>query len=453
MAVAFRSSNTANTGATPATNLTVTKPSGTAVNDVLLACITVAGGTNATITPPAGWTLLRASNQSTTITQSLYWKNVVGDEASSFTFGLDTARQASAVIAAYSGASIFVPPSTGINTQASPSTSITPPGGAANTYTAMVCYFYGEYNTTAASTMTSANQTKRADTCTTASPFIETVVSDSYRNSIQATGSDSTPQTNSQSVIHVGTMCYLEDAHHVVNQTVKTPLCIDSYMPSSSQPSSSTTFTTTNSQMVSHYNNELLVLFIKVQKGAATVSSVSGASLTWTLAGRSNTVDGSCEVWYALARTPTGNFQPVITFSTAVVSASCSGVSIIGADLTGSNGSGAIGAVAIAASSSAAPTVNLTTTRNGSWVFACANNPTNSATAWVAGTNQALLRSNGDSTNTTSAGTSQQVAPTPTAGTVVTMDYTAPSAQSCNIIAVEILPAITHGLAATGAGT
>ena len=52
-------------------------PTGVAANDILIAQIAVRGGSNTTITPPAGWSLVRRDNQSTTIAQAIYSHAVI----------------------------------------------------------------------------------------------------------------------------------------------------------------------------------------------------------------------------------------------------------------------------------------------------------------------------------------------------------------------------------------
>ena len=83
---AFRAAASATTtGAT----LTITKPSGTATNDVLVASIAVTPST-ATITPPSGWTLVRRMNNAGPTSNSLavYYKAAAAGEPASYAWGL-----------------------------------------------------------------------------------------------------------------------------------------------------------------------------------------------------------------------------------------------------------------------------------------------------------------------------------------------------------------------------
>src|SRR6185295_8662392 len=99
--IAFRAATSATaSGITPAfraaasatttgTTLTITKPSGTATNDVLVASIAVTPST-ATITPPSGWTLVRRMNNAGPPSNSLavYYKAATASEPASYGWGI-----------------------------------------------------------------------------------------------------------------------------------------------------------------------------------------------------------------------------------------------------------------------------------------------------------------------------------------------------------------------------
>jgi hypothetical protein len=457
MAAAYKSSTTANTGSTPAISLNMTMPAGFHQNDNLFAAIAVQGGSGTTVTPPGGWTQIGLTlNEGTDLQQVVYWRLCTGIEQATYTWFFSSALQAAGVMTAYSGGRVFVPSNgtvTGVssagysvNTTAASNIIM---GQVINSYTGLFVYFNSTYNTTGSCTTTAASGvTSRADTCTTATPFIEMDAQDSPMTTLAAGGSVSTVPTTSQSVKSINQDFFVEDSHGSVSQTIQTLLVEDTYQ--------TTRQTTTASTMPTNpitVNNprELIVMFVTIVKSAQTVSSISGGSLTWSLAKRQNAGAGSSEIWYALSP-GVQSFVATITFSGSVAGANAASASITGADITTITGSGAIGAVAGAALASAAPSVNLTTTRNGSWVFACSNDPT-ANTAYVAGSSQTLLRSSGDSTNTGSSGISRQTNPTAASGTVITSNFTAPSANTCNIAAVEILTVTPHQLAISGTGT
>ena len=65
------------------TSTTVAGPAGTAAGDLLVAAVSVRGAP--TITPPAGWTLVRMDANSTTMRQALYYKVATGSDSSTWT--------------------------------------------------------------------------------------------------------------------------------------------------------------------------------------------------------------------------------------------------------------------------------------------------------------------------------------------------------------------------------
>ncbi len=89
----------------PPTSLTITKPTGTADGDVLIASI-AASSSAATITPPSGWTLVNSQTQSNTNTSKLstYWLAAGASEPASYTWTFSGgARDLAGAISAYSG--------------------------------------------------------------------------------------------------------------------------------------------------------------------------------------------------------------------------------------------------------------------------------------------------------------------------------------------------------------
>lgn len=187
--------------------------------------------------------------------------------------------------------------------------------------------------------------------------------------------------------------------------------------------------------------NELLLAFITTDYlGGAntTVTGVTGGGLAWALAVRSNGQSGTSEVWRAFAPSVLSNATVTATISQSVVS-SMTVVSFTGADTTGTSGSGAIGATASGSASSGAPTASLVTTRNYSWVFGAGNDFDN-AIARTAGANQALVHQVLTSTGDT-YWVQMQKSVTPTSGTLVKINDTAPTTDRYNLALIEVLPA------------
>jgi len=87
-AIAYGSSTTGNNGSHVADHgsLKIVKPASTGSGDFLIAGITVAGGTTATITPPDGWTLILRTDHSASVGIGTYYKIAGDNEPSSYTW-------------------------------------------------------------------------------------------------------------------------------------------------------------------------------------------------------------------------------------------------------------------------------------------------------------------------------------------------------------------------------
>lgn len=101
----------------------ISKPSGVASGQVLVATIT-ASGTGA-ITPPAGWTQIQ--DTTTTFRQSSYYHVADTSEPSSWTWSLGSARYASGGIIAYSGVDTTVPVDASASSSGASGNAVTPP--------------------------------------------------------------------------------------------------------------------------------------------------------------------------------------------------------------------------------------------------------------------------------------------------------------------------------------
>src|SRR5690242_16038102 len=213
---------------------------------------------------------------------------------------------------------------------------------------------------------------------------------------------------------------------------------------SANQDSSSATVQT--SPFSTQYPNELLAALIATDApGSGTntvVNSVTGGGLTWVMAVRTNTQKGDAEIWRAFASTPLTGVSVTASLSHSV-SSSISVLSFAGADATGSNGSGAIGATKSASAASGAPSASLTTTRANSWVLGVGNDYDNPIVRTL-GANQTLINQFLPSVGDT-YWMQRQNAPTPAAGTNVTINDTAPTGDRYNLSIVEVLPSLTGG--------
>jgi len=173
------------------------------------------------------------------------------------------------------------------------------------------------------------------------------------------------------------------------------------------------------------------VAFVSSDGSSSQTATVSGAGLTWTLARRTNTQPGTAEVWTAFASAKLTGVTVTSTPGAAGYFQSLTVVAFTGA--------GGIGATAGANATSAAPSVSLTTTKAGSWAFAVGFDY-NIVAARTLGPGQTMVH------QAVQAGTGtlwvqSTTAPTPAAGTVVTLNDTAPTNARYDFTAVEVLPA------------
>jgi uncharacterized membrane protein len=187
--------------------------------------------------------------------------------------------------------------------------------------------------------------------------------------------------------------------------------------------------------------NELLLAFISADgppSGGMTVTSVTGAGLTWVLVKRTNGQPGDAEIWRTFAPSVLSNVTVTANLSRSTAS-SITVVTFTGADRSGTNGSGAIGATGGASAPSGAPTASLVTTRNNSWVFGVGTD-WDRAVHRTVGANQSLVHEYLAPVKST-YWVQRQNAVTPLSGTIVTINDTAPANDKYDLSIVEILQA------------
>lgn len=90
------------------TSLTITKPAGVVDNDVMIAAIGYDGGSSVTLTPPAGWSLVRRIDNGTAIGLAVYRKVALG-EGASYTWTIDLTMDMFGGIQAYAGVDTTAP--------------------------------------------------------------------------------------------------------------------------------------------------------------------------------------------------------------------------------------------------------------------------------------------------------------------------------------------------------
>ncbi|MDN5795648.1 MAG: Ig-like domain-containing protein [Intrasporangium sp.] len=160
-------------------------------------------------------------------------------------------------------------------------------------------------------------------------------------------------------------------------------------------------------------------------------ATVSGAGLKWSLVGRANNQPGTSEIWQATA---SGQLSDAAITSTL-------GHGGYGQSLTvvAFSGAAGVGTSAGDGARTGAPTVSLTTTADGAWVYGVGND-WDQALPRTAGDGQHLVHQWVDSRTGDTYWAQSQVEATATKGTTVTLDDPQPTGDRWNLMAVEVLP-------------
>ena len=198
--------------------------------------------------------------------------------------------------------------------------------------------------------------------------------------------------------------------------------------------------------------NVLLVALVgrdSASAGVDATGTVSGAGLTWTLAGRKSAVGatgqvaggtaqpGCAEIWWAYSSTALTSVTVTDTRAGGPDDHAIQVMVITGAESTWG------GAIAANGAASGLPTATLTTTAANSWVMACSTDWSAGGNA-TAGSGQTII-SQFHLASQISIHFWRRTATTPTSGTSVTCNLTAPSGQQYDMLALEIREAPTSG--------
>jgi hypothetical protein len=102
--ITYQSSQTAASSQVTTTSLTVSKPSGVASGDFMLASVAVHGGSSAVVTTvPSGWTLIGSTTNDANLLLLSYWKIAGGSEPGSYEWVISGSLTAEGGITRYTG--------------------------------------------------------------------------------------------------------------------------------------------------------------------------------------------------------------------------------------------------------------------------------------------------------------------------------------------------------------
>ena len=177
---------------------------------------------------------------------------------------------------------------------------------------------------------------------------------------------------------------------------------------------------------------ELLLAFVASDGPSSVTQSmtVSGAGLVWRLVKRANGQRGTAEIWQATASSQLSN---VTVASTPKSSGYDQSLTVIAF-----GNSGGVGASAALGATTGAPSLSLTTTKAGSLVYGVGND-WDRAIARTPGPNQVLVHQWVDTISGDTLWMQAVSGSIPAAGTVTTVNDSAPTADRWNLAAVEIL--------------
>ena len=189
--------------------------------------------------------------------------------------------------------------------------------------------------------------------------------------------------------------------------------------------------TVTTAGLTTAHAGDVLVAFASSDGPASGQQlTVSGGGLTWSLVKRANTKGGSAEIWTATAASALSGAAFTSKESSSNYDQSLNVIAFTGAK--------GIGATSSAAAASGAPSVALTTTAASSWVFGVGNDWDN-AVARTTAAGQVLQYQWLDTGTGDTYWVQSTTAPTPAAGTALTIADTAPTGDRWNLAAVEVL--------------
>lgn len=190
--------------------------------------------------------------------------------------------------------------------------------------------------------------------------------------------------------------------------------------------------TRTTSSFSTSAPGELLVAFVGSDGPNYTnqTLTVSGAGLAWTSVRRANVQRGVSEIWMATA---TNQLSNVTVTSTQTVSGFTQSLTVVAF-----SGAAGIGASAVANGMTGAPTVSLTTTKAGSFVYGMGND-WDRAVARGLGPGQTMIHQWLDSASGDTYWVQALSAPVAVAGPVQLND-TSPTTDRWNFAGVEIVP-------------
>lgn len=185
------------------TTFALTAPAGIVAGDVLLAQIAATGGSNITVTAPAGWTLISRLNSGTALLQGIYYKVAsAADSGAIFTWTLSASQKSTGGIVAYRGVNNIEPIDAAGGQVNAASTSVTAPSVTTTSSNAMLVGFFG-LGTAQAAFNVPGTMVERYDVSSNALPGTGSAAADAIQAAPGASGAQ-VATTNNKTAVNIG---------------------------------------------------------------------------------------------------------------------------------------------------------------------------------------------------------------------------------------------------------
>ncbi|MBW3538599.1 hypothetical protein KY386_03870, partial [Candidatus Parcubacteria bacterium] len=214
-AVSFVNASSASTNG--AVSLTIATPTGVVQNDVMVAAITVRGGTGTLFVAPTGWTSLQRNDSGLTIGQEVFYRVAGATEPASYEWTWVGVQKASGVIVAYRGIDTASPIDVKGGQANASSTTITAPSVTTTASKAQLIGFFGQAD---GSTITADTMTDRIYVASGGgSPGSRTAIrgSDQIQAAVGATGTRTA--TSGTASVNIGQLVALRGIYPTLEQS------------------------------------------------------------------------------------------------------------------------------------------------------------------------------------------------------------------------------------------
>jgi RHS repeat-associated protein len=107
--VALRGASSGSNGAGDV-SLSLSRPAGVQAGDLLIAQVTVVGGSGVAVAAPSGWSSLSSVANGTAVSENVYWRAAAAGDPVSWSWTWSGSQKASGAVVAYSGADVSAAP-------------------------------------------------------------------------------------------------------------------------------------------------------------------------------------------------------------------------------------------------------------------------------------------------------------------------------------------------------